>query len=102
MRIISRARVNGFSKRHPDAREPLQRWYRLAKHANWSGLADARAIFPHVDMVATHRGNRVYVFNIAGTKYRLVAAIHFNTRVVFVLGIMTHADYSRGAWKETL
>jgi mRNA interferase HigB len=50
--------------------------------------------------VASHRP--VVVFNIGGNAYRLVAAIHYNKQVVYVLRIMTHAEYDRGEWKKQL
>jgi mRNA interferase HigB len=42
------------------------------------------------------------VFNIAGNKYRLVTAIHYNRQIVYTLRVMTHAEYSRDKWKEQL
>ena len=40
-----------------------------------------------------------YVFNIGGNKYRLVVAIHFNTQMLFVRHVLTHAEYDTGKWK---
>jgi mRNA interferase HigB len=39
------------------------------------------------------------VFNIGGNTYRLIAAIHFNRRKVYIRHILTHQEYARGAWK---
>jgi len=64
--------------------------------------ADVRRIYPHADPVRVASGNTVTVFNVAGNKYRLVAAIHYNAGRVYVLRIMTHADYGRGTWKDRL
>ena len=36
---------------------------------------------------------RNFVFNIAGNRYRLIAAIHFNTQTLYVRAVMTHAEY---------
>jgi len=33
------------------------------------------------------------VLNVAGNRYRLIAAIHFNTQTLYVRGVMTHAEY---------
>jgi len=38
-------------------------------------------------------------FNIGGDKYRLIAAIHYNTAVVYVRNVLTHAAYDRERWK---
>ncbi len=47
-------------------------------------------------------GKIVTVFNISGNKYRLVTAIHYNTRTLFTLQLMTHAEYSKNRWKAKL
>ena len=41
-----------------------------------------------------------YVFNVAGNKYRLIAAIHFNWQMLFIRYILAHAEYDRGGWKK--
>jgi hypothetical protein len=47
-------------------------------------------------------GRTVVIFNIGGNKYRLITAIHYNTRKVFVLRFLTHAEYDLQSWKEGL
>lgn len=39
-------------------------------------------------------GNRV-VFNIKGNRYRLIVKIHYNTGIVYIRFIGTHAEYDR-------
>jgi mRNA interferase HigB len=102
MRIIARTLLVEFGERHADAAEPLDRWYRIARHARWTSLADVRIEFPHADAVRVASGKPVTVFNVAGNKYRLVTAIHYNRQIVYTLRVMMHAEYSRGRWKEHL
>jgi len=102
MRIISKRRINEFAGMRSDAREPLERWYRITKRAEWKSFPDIREVFPHADWITIASGKTVIVFNIAGTKYRLVTAVHFNIGRVYVLVILTHAEYSRESWKEVL
>ena len=33
------------------------------------------------------------MFNIGGNNYRLAASIHFNTEILFVRAVLTHAEY---------
>lgn len=40
-----------------------------------------------------------YVFNIGGNKYRLVAAIAWSVRVLWVKAVLTHAEYDKEGWK---
>jgi mRNA interferase HigB len=35
------------------------------------------------------------VFNIAGNLYRLVAAVHYSSGIVFIRFVGTHAEYDR-------
>ncbi len=102
MRIISRKRLRQFVQRHPDAAEPLDKWHRLLREAQWKNLQDVRRVYPHADTVAVASGNAVTVFNIRGNKYRLIAAIHYNRQRVYVLRLLTHAEYSRDLWKDSL
>ena len=47
-------------------------------------------------------GRPVVLFNIAHNRYRLIAAAHYNTRIVYTLMILAHKEYERGGWKEQL
>jgi len=102
MNVITKKRVMDFMNKHPDSTTALEQWYRTARKAQWSRIQDVRLIFPHADLVTVKSGNTVTVFNIGGNKYRLVAAIHYNRQRLYVLRIMTHAEYSRDAWKDAL
>jgi mRNA interferase HigB len=42
------------------------------------------------------------VFNIRRNDYRLITAAHFNRQIVYVMRFLTHAEYSKDRWKETL
>lgn len=54
-----------------------------------------KQIYPNADLV----GRRT-VFNVAGNKYRLIARVNYLTPRVFVLYLLTHSEYGRGAWKQ--
>ena len=84
-----------FSERHRDALVPLMNWYRITRSADWGSLADVRSDFAHADIV----GRRT-VFNIHGNDYRLIARVNYRTKRVFILLILTHAEYSKGDWKR--
>ncbi|MDZ4287146.1 MAG: type II toxin-antitoxin system HigB family toxin [Prosthecobacter sp.] len=72
------------------------------RHARWQHLADVRRVFPHADAVRVGSGNTVTVFNLAGNSFRLITAIHYQTQLVFVLRLLTHAEYSKNRWKLEL
>ena len=93
--MISHKAIVDAAKRYPDAGAALDNWYRITRRAAWRHLADARRDFGHADVV-----ERLTVFNIKGNDYRLVARINYVTQKVFVRGVFTHAEYSRGGWKK--
>jgi mRNA interferase HigB len=99
VRVISRKALVEFRNNHVDAEAPLKAWYKAASKGSFKNLMELKRTFGSVDYVSA--GTRgFYVFDIGGNKYRLVAAIHFNTQRLFIRGVMTHAQYDRGAWKR--
>src|SRR3989304_5212675 len=102
MNVITRRRLREYAAEHADAAKPLDDWYRTASKAKWQSIQDVRRIYPHADGVRVASGNDVTVFTVGGNKYRLVTAIHYNAQRVYVLKLMTHAEYGKGKWKETL
>jgi mRNA interferase HigB len=95
MRIIKRGALEQFWREHPDAKAGLESWCAVMRKADWKTLAELRQVYPNADLV----GRRT-VFNIAGNKYRLIARVNYQTQRVFVLYILTQAEYDRGAWKQ--
>ena len=102
MRIISYKAIRDFAKQHADARVPLDVWYEIAAAGRWQSIADVRRSFPHADAAKVASGNTVTVFNVADNKYRLVTAVKYRWGMVYLLRIMTHAEYSKDQWKEQL
>ncbi len=99
MHVISQKALREFANKHADAATALRAWFKLARRGNFRNLAELKRTFASVDMIALDRRD-FYVFNIGGNKFRLVAAIHFNTQRLFVRYILTHADYNTERWKR--
>ncbi len=93
MRVIARSTLKTFyeTPKYRDAKEPLEAWYAEVKHAVWETPADIKNKYGNASIL---HNNRV-VFNIAGNKYRLVVKIHYNTSVVYIRFISTHAEYDK-------
>ena len=102
MRIIKRATLAAYWQRNPQAQSGLLYWHKLARKARWACLQGVRATFPHADAVPVASGRTVVVFNIAGNKYRLITAIHYNRQLAFALMVLTHAEYDKEKWKDLL
>ncbi|HZQ06886.1 MAG TPA: type II toxin-antitoxin system HigB family toxin [Anaerolineae bacterium] len=95
MHIITRKRLNDFAEKHPDTYNGLEHWYRLMKRSEFNSFAELRAVFPSADKVG-----KLTVFNIGGNKARLIAAIHYNRRRVYIRAVLTHPEYDQGKWRE--
>jgi mRNA interferase HigB len=95
LHIISRKRPTQAVAKHGDLGEPLDVWYRIAKRADWRNLIEVRQAFPAADAVG-----KFTVFNIKGNSHRLITEINYQTGRVFLRHALTHAEYSKGGWKE--
>ena len=91
MRIIARRTLREFWTRHPAAERPLRAWFAEARGTERRGPADIKARHPSASLLADNR----VVFNIGGNKYRLVVAIRYDARIVFIRFIGTHQQYDR-------
>lgn len=92
MRVIARSALVQFSRSHPrgaEAAGALNAWYDEARRATWATPADVKAQYRSASIL---RSGRV-VFNIAGNKFRLVVAIHYDKSIVFVRFVGTHTEY---------
>ena len=95
MHIITHKRLTEFALLHPDLDSALDHWYRLMKTHTFQNFAELREVFPSADQV-----KNLTVFNIGGNKARLIAAIRYKGQVVYIRGILTHAEYDQEKWKE--
>ncbi len=90
------------AKKHRDAASALAGWRTVVEDAEWHSLADVQQVYPHADGVSLRPGFAVTVFNIRGNNYRLLTTISYRTRIVNVVGFLTHAEYDKNQWKQRL
>ena len=95
MNVISFRRIREFASAHRDAGLSLKAWFTTAKKSHWHNFAEVKQVYPTADVVA-----RYTIFNIKGNKYRLITRIVFRTQTIFIVAIMTHAEYDLGKWKD--
>lgn len=91
MRIIAVSTPREFWSRsgRRDAEPPLRAWVHIVRAADLPRPTDVKQMFRSADIL---RNGRV-VFDIGGNKYRLVAAIHYRGRRLYVRFIGTHREY---------
>ena len=90
MRLVSNKALRDFALRQRAASGPLQAWRKLIERNAFGGYADLKRVFNSVDKAGNY-----YVFDIAGNRYRVIAAIHFNTQMLYVRAVLTHAEYDQ-------
>jgi mRNA interferase HigB len=95
MRVISRKKLREAWTLSPELEKPLRAWSKVAEKATWARFSDVRASFRKVDQI-----DEYFVFNILGNRYRLICLISYEKAKVYVLHVMTHAEYDRGQWKN--
>ncbi len=94
MRIIARRTLREFWESNPgyaDAVSPLTEWYR---HMEKAAYATPQALKDELRTASILKGGRV-VFNIAGNKYRVIAAIDYERQIGWIRFVGTHAQYDK-------
>src|SRR5438045_2743506 len=93
MWIVSLKRLREFWGFHQHAEVSLRALFMQASAADWSNFSELWSTFPSADLV----GNCT-VLNLGGNKFRLVVRIFYASHKVYVLRVMTHAEYDREDW----
>lgn len=91
MKIVAIGALRRFWQRHPDSEQPLKAWYDEAKHALWTTPQQIRNRYASASFVGKNR----VVFNIKGDDYRLIVAVAYRFRAVYIKFVGTHAEYNR-------
>jgi len=95
MYVISMKRLREFWAIHPKSERPLRAWFQIADRNRWNSLDEIRRTLPATDGVG-----KCLVFNISGNHFRLIAYANYRAHKLYVLKVMTHAEYSKDRWKE--
>ncbi len=102
MRIIARRALRELvasrvgHKDQPALKAAIDAWFDEVRKADWSSPADVKRHYASASIVSADR----IVFNIKGNDYRLVVAVDFERRIVWIKWVGTHAEYDRINVKE--
>jgi mRNA interferase HigB len=91
VRVIARHILVEFWRRHRETEQPLRDWLSVVRRAEWGSMADVKGVFAKASIINRER----VVFDVLGGNYRLVVAIKFSARIVFIKFVGTHAEYDR-------
>lgn len=89
--ILNARAIEQFIAEHTDAEAPLNDWVTKIRAAEWKNNADVQNTFKSAD----HLGDQKFIFNIGGNKFRMAAMVWIVQERVYVLKIMTHAEYDK-------
>jgi mRNA interferase HigB len=97
MRIIARRTLREFvqsladHKDQPAVKAALDAWFDEARKARWRNAAEVKRSYATASIVTAER----IVFNVKGNAYRLVVAVDFEKRIVWIKWLGSHKDYDR-------
>ena len=91
MKLLGREMLEFFLISHADARGAIATWTAEVEVASWKSPHDVKSRYAS----ASFLGGGLVIFNIKGNAYRLEAKVTYNTPVVLVTWIGTHAEYSK-------
>jgi mRNA interferase HigB len=91
MNVISREVIDKFIRRHPDGKSSIEAWYYEAKDSFWKNSVDIKEKYSSASFLAQN----YVIFNIKGNSYRLVTKIAYNSGIVLIKWLGTHAEYDK-------
>ena len=65
------------------------------KQSDFASIEEVRKVFSSANKVG-----KLTVFNIGGNKVRLVVAVNYNRKKVYIRAVLTHEEYDAGKWKD--
>jgi mRNA interferase HigB len=90
MNLISRRELFAAADSHPEARQFIATFYRVARHARWRSILDVRRQYPSADLVG-----QALVINVLGNRFRMILCSNFTYQALFFKGLFTHSEYDR-------
>lgn len=89
MVVISYGTLRDYYLKHPSVEDALNNWYTIMGKSDFANFNELKEFFSSADAVA----NELYIFNIKGNHYRLIARIHFRVRTVYIRFAGAHKEY---------
>jgi len=95
VRIISRKAILEASSKHGEWAASLNVWYKIAKAADWNNFEEVKASWKSSDKVG-----KFVVFDVSHNKCRLICAIKYSWKMVYIRAVLTHAEYDKVEWRK--
>jgi len=95
MNVANYELVEKFARKHARARSSLDTWRNVTLEAKWKSFNDVKKTFRAADLYGS-----CVIFDIGGNNFRLIAKINYETELVSIRAVMTHAKYDEDKWKK--
>lgn len=91
MKVVARKCIEEFIRTHPDGKSSIESWYFEALNSSWKTSMEIKQRYASASFLAKN----FVIFNIKGNSYRLVTKIAYNSGVVYIKWLGTHAEYDK-------
>lgn len=91
VRVFNTNTLLAFSRDHAGSEQPFRELAKTLRQADWSSFEDVARAYPPSRAI---KGDRV-IFNVKGNEYRVVAAMDYKRKAVFIKFVGTHAEYDK-------
>ncbi len=93
MNVIAPRAIREFSVQYPESEVPLRTWYNNLRRQDFLNFVHLSEHFV-VDVARSKQKDTVFIFDVAGNKYRVVCYINFENQTVFIRHVLTHLEYN--------
>jgi mRNA interferase HigB len=93
--VLSIAAIRAFAAAHPEAEVVLRQWFNALRKHRPEHFAALKAVFSSVDVAHTKDDLLIFIFDVGGNKYRVIARLDFEAQMAFIVYVFTHEEYTR-------
>jgi len=91
MRVIGTDKLYEFIRKHADSKGWLETWLSEARSGEWQSPNDIKDRYNSASILDDNR----VIFNVKGNNYRMEIQVSYNTKVIVIKRLGTHAEYDR-------
>jgi mRNA interferase HigB len=88
MHIISLKTLREFWQKHSEAEGPMRNWHTIVENTDFIDWNDLHNTFRSADYVKPFT-----IFDVGSNNWRVITAIHYNVRKVYIRWVFTHIEY---------
>jgi len=91
MTLVGRLLLDAFMRKHAATRPWLLAWLAEVEDAAWRSPQDIKDRY----RTASFLPDKNVVFNVKGNRFRIICKVVYNSQIVIIKWVGTHADYSK-------